>query len=66
LPRQKEYNSFNGFKEPTKRGERIDWILARGQVAVESAEVVTFSESGQYPSDHFPVVAWLRLGNNSE
>jgi len=64
--RNAEYNSFNGFKEPSKHGERIDWILARGQVTVEATEVVTFSENGQYPSDHFPVVARLRVGDSSQ
>jgi endonuclease/exonuclease/phosphatase family metal-dependent hydrolase len=59
--RNPDVNSFNGF-EPLKRdGQRIDWILARGMFEVRAAEVVTFSENGQVPSDHFPVVAWLKL-----
>jgi endonuclease/exonuclease/phosphatase family metal-dependent hydrolase len=44
-----------------KNGERIDWILARGKVSVAKTEIVTFSRRGQFPSDHFPVVAWLTL-----
>jgi len=54
-------NSFNGFKSPGQEGERIDWILTRGDIAVDRAEIVTFSRAGQFPSDHFPVVAWLKL-----
>ncbi len=54
-------NSFNGFKTPVEDGLRIDWILARGAVRVDKAEIVTYSENGQFPSDHFPVVAWLTL-----
>ena len=52
-------NTFHGFKEPVENGERIDWILARGQVEVAKTEILTCSENGQYPSDHFPVVAWI-------
>lgn len=54
--------TFNNFQPgPPKDHDRIDWILARGGVAVARAEIVTFSRAGQYPSDHFPVVTWLKL-----
>jgi len=56
-----DYNSFQGFKAPQRKGVRIDWILARGDVEVEQTEIVIFSKDGQFPSDHFPVVANLRL-----
>lgn len=55
-------NTFNGFRPPRRDGVRIDWILARGEVMVAQAETVTFARDGQFPSDHFPVVARLRLG----
>jgi len=55
-------NSFHGYHPPREDGVRIDWILARGGVTVDKEEVCTFSEHGQCPSDHFPVVAWLTLG----
>ena len=59
--RNTDMNSFNGF-EPLKRdGKRIDWILARGKAEVRASEVVTFQQNGQWPSDHFPVVAWVTL-----
>jgi endonuclease/exonuclease/phosphatase family metal-dependent hydrolase len=54
-------NSFNSFKSPSWDGQRIDWILTRGDIAVDRTEIVTFSRAGQFPSDHFPVVAWLKL-----
>ena len=54
--------TFNGFKGIQKDGPRIDWILSRGEVAADRIEIVTFSRDGQFPSDHFPVVAKLRLG----
>jgi endonuclease/exonuclease/phosphatase family metal-dependent hydrolase len=53
--------TFNDFKAIRPNGPRIDWILARGDVGVERIEIVTFQRDGQFPSDHFPVVAWLRL-----
>ena len=55
-------NTSNGFKAIRRNGVRIDWILTRGAFTVDSAEIVTFSRDGQFPSDHFPVVARLRPG----
>jgi len=57
-------NSFHDYQPPELNSERIDWILVRGGVSVDKAEVDTFSKHGQCPSDHFPVVAWLTLGTN--
>jgi endonuclease/exonuclease/phosphatase family metal-dependent hydrolase len=54
--------TFNDFKAIQPHGIRIDWILSRGAVQVERAEIPTFSQNGQFPSDHFPVIARLRLG----
>jgi endonuclease/exonuclease/phosphatase family metal-dependent hydrolase len=53
--------TFNSFKAIQKDGPRIDWILSRGDVAADRIEIVTFSRDGKFPSDHFPVVAKLRL-----
>ncbi len=53
--------TFNGFKEVPKNNVRIDWILVRGDVRVDKEEIVTFSKDGKFPSDHCPLVAWLRL-----
>lgn len=55
--------SFNSFQGVKPNGARIDWILARGGVVVGREEIVTFSRDGQFPSDHFPVVARLRLAD---
>jgi len=52
----------NGFKAIRRNGVRIDWILTRGEFTVDSAEIVTFSRNGQFPSDHCPVVTRLRMG----
>lgn len=55
-------NTFHGYRGPKAGNRRIDWILTRGPVQALSTEIVTFELDGQYPSDHFPVVARLRLG----
>jgi endonuclease/exonuclease/phosphatase family metal-dependent hydrolase len=60
--RNEGINSFHDFAGPKPGDTRIDWILTRGGFAVETAEIVTFAKDGQYPSDHFPVVAWLQWG----
>ena len=54
-------NTSNGFQSIRHNGVRIDWILARGDVVTDSTEIVTFSRDGQFPSDHFPVVARMRF-----
>lgn len=59
--RGKAIGTFHGYEGPTEDGSRIDWILSRGPVTTLSSEVVTFAVDGQYPSDHFPVAARVRL-----
>lgn len=54
--------TFNSFKAIQPNGPRIDWILSRGDVTAEKIEIVTFQRDGQFPSDHCPVVARLRVG----
>ncbi len=51
--------TFHNYAGPKPGGTRIDWILSRGPVAALSSSVVTFAQDGQYPSDHFPVMASL-------
>lgn len=58
----KAIGTFHNYRGPREGGGRIDWILTRGPITTLSSEVVTFELDGQYPSDHFPVIAKLRLG----
>jgi endonuclease/exonuclease/phosphatase family metal-dependent hydrolase len=52
----------NGFGPPPDwGGARIDWILVGGPVDVSTAATVVHSVDGRYPSDHYPVVATLRV-----
>ena len=60
--RGESVGTFHNFRGPGQGRERIDWILSRGPVVTEFSEVVTFAKDGQYPSDHFPVTARVRLG----
>jgi len=53
--------TFNGWGEFPLGDARIDWIIARGPWRVGRTEIVTFAVDGRYPSDHFPVVARMRL-----
>jgi endonuclease/exonuclease/phosphatase family metal-dependent hydrolase len=53
------FHDFTGTANP--RLGRIDWIFTRGDVTPESTQIIRFQENNQYPSDHFPVAAKLRL-----
>ncbi|MBN1997335.1 endonuclease/exonuclease/phosphatase family protein [candidate division KSB1 bacterium] len=54
-------NTFNGFSAgPHNEGKRIDWILYRGKVRFVKLSIVDFQRQDQYPSDHFPVVGWIK------
>jgi endonuclease/exonuclease/phosphatase family metal-dependent hydrolase len=59
------FGTFHGFRgmEGAQGRSRIDWILTRGPVTTLSTEIITDARDGQYPSDHFPVIARLRLGS---
>ena len=50
--------TFHGFTGKADR--RIDWIFVRG-AQLESITSVTTRWNHRYPSDHFPLVATLRL-----
>jgi endonuclease/exonuclease/phosphatase family metal-dependent hydrolase len=56
-----KFNTFHGFNTTVQAGSRIDWILARGALTVDKSEIITCEKNRQFPSDHFAVVAWLKL-----
>jgi endonuclease/exonuclease/phosphatase family metal-dependent hydrolase len=60
--RGKLYATFHGYQPLTPDGDRIDWILATPGVTTHRASINTFSQGGQFPSDHLPVQASLTLG----
>ncbi len=52
------HNSFRGKRS----GDRIDWILVSPKIKVLQAEIIRDKPLlDGYPSDHFPVIASLRL-----
>lgn len=55
------HGTFNGFGKFSLGNARIDWILARGHVQINSAEVIETIYNGLYPSDHFPLLAKLKI-----
>lgn len=58
--RASQEGTFNGFIGKSD-GPRIDWILTSAGLSVDSADIDRSSESGRYPSDHFPVTAVLSI-----
>jgi len=59
-------NSFHGWGPPREGAHRIDWILHRGAVEALSSKVCTYGRDGRWPSDHFPVLAEVRLVERGE
>lgn len=58
-----EEATFHGFSGK-RHGKRIDFILASPDYVATEATIDTTSPDGRYPSDHFPVTAVLRSGEN--
>ena len=52
--------TFNDFAGHTD-SPRIDWILCNRRFEVREATIDRRAFNGQYPSDHFPITATLRL-----
>jgi endonuclease/exonuclease/phosphatase family metal-dependent hydrolase len=55
------YGTFHGYRPLTPDGDRIDWILTSPTITTRRASINTFHAGGQFPSDHLPVQATLRL-----
>ena len=58
--------TFNDFDISKPAQERIDYIFLSPQWQVLRYAVLTDSIDARYPSDHFPVVARLRLGHSAD
>jgi endonuclease/exonuclease/phosphatase family metal-dependent hydrolase len=57
----KNLSTFHNYKAPVENGAHIDWILTRGAVTTQDVQIVDFQDKGQYPSDHFPLIATLTV-----
>ena len=56
-----DVGTFHGWGPPRPDSSRIDWILYRGRLRILSAKVCTYGRDQRWPSDHFPVVARVRV-----
>jgi endonuclease/exonuclease/phosphatase family metal-dependent hydrolase len=67
LDREEDRWSYthHGFSGIPVEG-RIDWILTTPDFTVSEVTIVRDHEAGRYPSDHFPYLAVLTLGENGE
>ena len=58
---ERSVGTFTGFNLGKVDGDKIDYVLVQPGTEVLSADIVRTSRNGRYPSDHFPVVARVRL-----
>ncbi|MEV6348213.1 endonuclease/exonuclease/phosphatase family protein [Actinoplanes sp. NPDC051851] len=56
-----EYQSIHNYQPLVRDGERDDWILATPGVLPVAVLMNTYRRGRQYPSDHLPVEARIRL-----
>ncbi len=59
-----DVGTFNGFRG-RRAGEKIDYVFAPAEAKVHDAQILRDKVDGRYPSDHFPVIARLRLFSSS-
>ena len=55
------FGTFHGYRPWNPNGVRIDWILSSPDVRTRTSIINTYSERGQFPSDHLPVQAVVEL-----
>lgn len=57
--------TYNGYHAPQIGGDRIDWILRLGKVrTLRNTIDTTGTDPANYPSDHFPVISDLVVGES--
>lgn len=61
-PNEGTHEGFNGGMA----GDRIDWIITTDNFATLDAAIDRTNYNGQYPSDHFPVTAVVRMQRGSQ
>jgi endonuclease/exonuclease/phosphatase family metal-dependent hydrolase len=61
---RKDEPTFHGYGQPAELSP-IDWMLASDHFEVINAVVDTFHEGNRYPSDHYPILAELKLEGKS-
>lgn len=56
-----EESSHHAFAGEMPNGSRIDWILVDQKIKVVKAQMDKSMREGKFPTDHFPIVATLKL-----
>ena len=64
-PEAADAGTFSGFKFGNNGPDKIDYVLVQPGAEVTHASIVRFSRDQRYPSDHFPVVARVRLAGRA-
>jgi endonuclease/exonuclease/phosphatase family metal-dependent hydrolase len=59
-PDADDVGTFSGFRG-RRQGAKIDYVFAPASTKVIEARILHDNDNGRYPSDHFPVMARLRL-----
>ena len=60
-PHEQSAGTFTAFEFGKLDGEKIDYVLVQPGTEVLDAQIARYSRGSRYPSDHFPVVARVRL-----
>ncbi len=60
-PDERTVGTFTGFDPAKVAGEKIDYVFAPAAAEVLRAAIVRTARDGRLPSDHFPVIAQIRL-----
>lgn len=60
-PSAGDAGTFSNFRFGQHGPDKIDYVLVEPAAEVLTAAIVRFSRGERYPSDHFPVVARVRL-----
>lgn len=61
-PKESSFNEWRGKID----GSRIDFILHTSEFTPMAADIVRTSYDGHWPSDHYPVIATLRLSRKAD
>jgi endonuclease/exonuclease/phosphatase family metal-dependent hydrolase len=60
-PAEEKAGTYTAFAFGKTDGEKIDYVLVPRGTEVLHSDIVRWSRDDRYPSDHFPVVARVRL-----
>ncbi|PKI89766.1 hydrolase [Actinomycetales bacterium SN12] len=59
------WGTYPGYRRPRVGGRQLDWIMTTRDVRVRTVAVNSRTPGGRRPSDHLPVQAVLRFGEDA-